>query len=71
MAGGSTGEAAARKLIGQEMDTAEILFEGVAEGPMAAPSLLSPSGDSLNSSFNSLGSPQDSALLARKRAGKR
>lgn len=41
MAGGSTGEAAARKLIGQEMDTAEILFEGVAEGPMAAPSLLS------------------------------
>lgn len=41
MAGGSTGEAAARKLIGQEMDTAEILFEGIAEGPMAAPSLLS------------------------------
>jgi hypothetical protein len=33
--GGSTGEAAGRAVAGQEMDTAEILFEGVSEAPMA------------------------------------
>ena len=37
--GGSTGEAAARALIGQEMDVAEIGLEGIAELPMAAPNL--------------------------------
>ncbi len=39
MAGGSTGEAAARGVIGQEMDVAEIGLEGIAEAPMAIPSL--------------------------------
>lgn len=35
MAGGSTGEAAGRLVAGQEMDVAEIMLEGIAEGPMA------------------------------------
>ena len=40
MAGGSTGEATARAIIGQELDVAEIGLEGIAEGPMAVPSLV-------------------------------
>jgi hypothetical protein len=39
MGGGSGGEAAARAAIGQKMDKAEIILEGISEGPMAIPSL--------------------------------
>jgi len=39
-AGGSTGEAAARGLIGQDMDTGEILLEGIAEMPGGVKSTL-------------------------------
>lgn len=38
--GGSAGEAAARALIGQEMDTGEILMEGIAEMPGGVRSTL-------------------------------
>jgi hypothetical protein len=41
MVGGSGGEATARAAIGQKMDKAEILLEGVAELPMAIPSVYS------------------------------
>ena len=39
MVGGSGGEATARAAIGQKMDKAEIVLEGISEGPMAIPSL--------------------------------
>lgn len=39
MVGGSGGEATARAAIGQKMDKAEIILEGISEAPMAIPSL--------------------------------
>jgi hypothetical protein len=41
MAGGSIGEATARGIAGQEQDAAEILLEGVGEGPMGVVDIAS------------------------------
>jgi len=41
MGGGSIGEAASLLASGQELDKGEIILEGIAEGPMAIPTVLS------------------------------
>jgi hypothetical protein len=41
MGGGSFGEAGGQLAAGQELDKAEIFLEGLAEGPMTIPTVLS------------------------------